>query len=272
VLGVPRLERVLELVAQLAGGDAAAGLGLLRDELVAGHDPSVVFQETGRLLQNLVHLAVDPELEPHLGAEHQQAMLKLARVHGSDALARMLGLWLDHESLLRDAANRELALEVACLRLARWPAVRRVEMLLAGGGTPALPAAGGDGHDSAAGGAPDRGLGAGASNPLSRALWEAEDRRLAGAVDRAEVELAGDEVVLRLTAAEAGLATIIDEQRSVLEQRAQQVYPAARGLRLEVESGDTSLMEQAKNDPELQLVQRVIGGEIFSVGRNGSGG
>ncbi|MEJ2582142.1 MAG: hypothetical protein P8127_11005, partial [Acidobacteriota bacterium] len=53
---------------------------------------------------------------------------------GENALGRMLGLWLDHEALLRGTGNREIALEVACLRLARWPSVRRVEDWLAGSG------------------------------------------------------------------------------------------------------------------------------------------
>ncbi len=44
----------------------------------------------------------------------------------------MLGLWLEQEALVRGSANRELALEVASLRLARWPSVQRVEEWLAG--------------------------------------------------------------------------------------------------------------------------------------------
>jgi hypothetical protein len=46
----------------------------------------------------------------------------------------MLGLWLEQEALVRGSANRELALEVASLRLARWPSVQRVEEWLAGSG------------------------------------------------------------------------------------------------------------------------------------------
>ena len=51
---------------------------------------------------------------------------------GGDGLGRMLGLWIEQEAMVRGAANRELALEVASLRLARWPSVRRVEEWLAG--------------------------------------------------------------------------------------------------------------------------------------------
>ncbi len=88
VLGVPRLERLEELVRAAVAGDGAAMLGLLRSELTAGRDPSVLYHETGRLLKSLLHLAVDPELEADLVAEQRERMLGLARQIGSPALTR----------------------------------------------------------------------------------------------------------------------------------------------------------------------------------------
>ena len=65
---------------------------------------------------------------------HRLLLLSVAESFGADPLGRMLGLWLEQEALVRAAGNRELALEVASLRLARWPSVRRVEDWLAGAG------------------------------------------------------------------------------------------------------------------------------------------
>ena len=191
VLGVPRLERLEELVRAAVAGDGAAMLGLLRSELTAGRDPSVLYHETGRLLKSLLHLAVDPELEADLVAEQRERMLGLARQIGSPALTRMLGLWVEQEGLLRDAASRELALEVALLRLARWPAVRQVEALLDGEAAPPAPA-GGSGRSrpgSDAGGAGRAGA-AGPAAATAAELWD--DRpRLAAAVGAARVEREG---------------------------------------------------------------------------------
>ena len=44
---------------------------------------------------------------------------ELAGELGTGPLTRMIGLWVEQEPLLRSSSNRELALEVACLRLAR---------------------------------------------------------------------------------------------------------------------------------------------------------
>lgn len=143
VLGVPRFEAIAGLVELLVAGRAAEALGMIRTELLAAHDCTVLYQEVGRVLRAMVHLSLDPELEPSLTEEHRARLLGLVEPFGSGALARMLGLWLDQEGTLRDARSREVALEVACLRLTRWPAIRRIEALLDGNaGVPGTAAAG----------------------------------------------------------------------------------------------------------------------------------
>ena len=101
VLGVLPFEQVAQLIQKLAGGETSTALSLLRDELVAGHDCTVLFQEAGRMLRTLLHLSLDPELEPSLTEEHRKLLLAIAQPLGSSALARMLGLWLEQEHLLR---------------------------------------------------------------------------------------------------------------------------------------------------------------------------
>jgi len=137
VLGVPRFETSVRLVEALARGEAAQGLAMLRSELSAGRDATVLYHEVGRAMQSMLHLALDPEGDASLSDDHRALAAAPAASLGAGGLTRMLGLWLDHESLVREARNRELALEVASLRLARWPSVQRVEALLAGGEPPA---------------------------------------------------------------------------------------------------------------------------------------
>ena len=133
VLGVPPLEVTARFVEALASGRAGEALAMLREQLAGGQDASVLYQETGRTLRTLLHLALDPGLEPAISQSHRELLQPIAEAFGVDPLSRMLGLWLEQELTVRDAGNRELALEVSALRLARWPSVKRVEAWLAGG-------------------------------------------------------------------------------------------------------------------------------------------
>ncbi len=142
VLGVPPMESTSKLVDALASGRIAEGLSSLRDQLAGGQDASVLYREIGRVLRTTLYLAVDPDLESSLSDSHRAVLQPIADAHGADPLSRMLGVWLEQERLLREAGNRELALEVASLRLARWPAVRTIEDWLAGpGDLPPTPGA-----------------------------------------------------------------------------------------------------------------------------------
>ncbi len=128
VLGVPRSEKIAELVAAMIDGEAAAALALLRGELAAGHDVVVLYDEVGRFLHLCLALALGQELDAGLAPEHRARLEAVAARLDTSALTRMLGLWVEQEPVVRQASNRDLALEVACLRLARWPSVRRVEL------------------------------------------------------------------------------------------------------------------------------------------------
>ncbi len=154
ILGVPPIEVTVGLVGALAEGRIGDGLALLREQLAAGQDPSVLYREVGRTLRTALYLAIDPKLAPVISDSHRRLFSSVAEGLGGNALGRMLGLWLDHEALLRGAGNREVALEVACLRLARWPSVRRVEDWLGGSG-----AADPDAGAGAAGSGSERGPG-----------------------------------------------------------------------------------------------------------------
>jgi DNA polymerase III subunit gamma/tau len=270
VLGVPRFEVMVGLVEALADGKAAAGLAVLRRELEAGHDTTVLYREVGRVLRAAVHLRIDPGLELSLTEDQRRGLEPLAGRLGEDALTRMLGLWADQEPLVRDAGNRELALEVAALRLARWPAVQRLELLLAGDPGGAVPSGGTPraGSERGGGGA---GGGGDARSRLAAVLWDGQPR-LASAVEKAELILEQETVVLRFAVGEAGLAAFAGSaaSRKALEAACATAFGSARGVR--VEGGGTAdaagvdtLEQAARSDPALALARRVLGGEVVAV-------
>jgi DNA polymerase-3 subunit gamma/tau len=280
VLGVPSFEVTASLVEGLSSGRVAEALGIIRNELATGHDAAILYQETGRLLRAMLHLAVDPALEPGMTDDQRTLIEGRATELGADALTRMLGLWLEQEPMLRDAANRELALEVAALRLARWPSIRRVEEWLAGGqappaeSAPPTPAATGE----RGGGPPASALSARPAS-LAEALWEKQPR-LAGAIEAAQVSLEGDLVMIRFSAEARASANYAGSNavRQVLETACGLVYPDAREIRVEAESAEETkgetpngLMAEAENDPGVILVREVIGGQIVAVRPDGSG-
>jgi hypothetical protein len=159
-----------------------------------------------------VHLALSPRLDSPLTDDQRELLSPIATELGADALGRMLGLWVEQEPLLKEAANRELALEAAALRLARWPAVRQVEQLLSGsGGGAVTPPSAPDSPPAAAPG-DGGGVGGGPQNVSS------------GGRDTA--------------AADSG----------------QPAHPAEQDLE-----------DRAERDPQLQLVLKVLGGEVVGV-------
>gem|GEM_PF-791783 len=285
VLGVPPADRVARLLGHLVRGEIADALGTLRGELAAGHDPVVLYHELGRALRQMVHLTVDPELAD--GLEEQQVQRLREATGGLDAtaLTRMLGLWVEQEPLLRDAANRELVLEVACLRLARWPAVQAVESLLAGGGPVSPPdgsqrsrgaaasSAGGGGGSAAAphGGAEGRHPPGSPGHRLAELLWP-RSPRVAGAVEEAEVILGSDTVKLVLPASHAPLAAYLrnPDVVPVVEEAVRSAFGEGTTVVIRVEGaegteGDPGLRTSAEADEGVALARRVLGGEVVRV-------
>jgi DNA polymerase-3 subunit gamma/tau len=278
VLGVPPFEVTAGLVAALTGGRVAEALATIRGELATGHDAAILYQEVGRMLRTMLHLAVDPGLDSSLTEDQRGSIEGLAAALGADALTRMLGLWLEQEPMLRDAGNRELAIEVAALRLARWPAVRQVEQWLAGGAGP--PAGGSPPAPSAiepSGGGPPPVSARPAS--LAEALW-AKHPRLAGAVEAARVNRNGNLVTVSFGSDAGALARYAgsDALRPALESACEAVYPGTAEISVEVSSTgeestaqSNSLMDMAENDPGVALARSIIGGEILAVRPDGSG-
>ncbi|MEE4273308.1 MAG: DNA polymerase III subunit gamma/tau [Thermoanaerobaculales bacterium] len=277
VLGVPPFEVTAGLVGALSEGKVADALAVIRAELAAGHDAAILYQEVGRMLRAHLHLVVDPKLEPALTDGQRGLVEARAGDLGVDVLARMLGLWLEQESMLRDATNRELALEVAALRLARWPAVKRIEQWLATGETPPAgspPPNHGSSHDR---GGPPPGSSARPAG-LAQAL-ESEHPRLAGAVEAAQVSVVGTEVILAYAAEARPSARYAASEavRAVLENACRTAHPGTDAVRIEVEAeaeaGDgtslTELRAEAEADDGVAAARAVIGGVVVSVRPDG---
>jgi DNA polymerase-3 subunit gamma/tau len=186
VLGVPPLEVVAKLIEALAAGDARSGLQRLREQLAGGQDPSILYQEIGRTLRTLLYLAVDRELAPTLSAEQLELLEPVTRDLGADPVSRMLGLWLENELLVKEADNRELALEVAAVRLARWPAVQKIEAWLSGTGN--LPSTGGPGTSSTVPGGTTGDGGGGSAVDPSAGESDPQSAPRQAAVDASRVE------------------------------------------------------------------------------------
>ena len=273
VLGVPRFEVVVDLISALAGGDGMTGLGMLRSELRAGHDVWVLYQEVGRVLRVMLHLAMNADVAEDLPDEQRQQALEVAENLGAAAVTRMAGLWLEHEAMVGSADNRELALDVACMRLARWPAVQRVEALLAGEAPPAVGGQG-QGSGSQAPAAPTDGGAHASASPggrLSSALWAGGQRRLVGAVEGSTVRLSDDELVLEFSTQAKPLAVFARQCFDELEASCREVFGSSIRLTIEVEGGvapgqedENPLMREALADPGVILVQKVLGGEVIS--------
>jgi hypothetical protein len=279
VLGVPSFEVTAGLIGALIEGRADAALATIRSELAAGHDAAILYREVGRILRAMLHVTVDPELADSIPEANRRSIEPLLSTLGVDALTRMLGLWLDQEPMLRGAANRELALEVAALRLARWPTVRRLESWIAGGATPPVseapptprtdpvPDAGGGGSTAAPSETSEK------PETMADALWR-DHPRLAGAVSSARIECVDGVVRLIFGPGTEALARYAasDGCRAPLESVRRRIHPETASVDVVIEGGaqDTGetrddLAVEVENDPGVRLALGVIGGEIVGV-------
>jgi len=246
VLGVPPLEVTARLLEVLAAGDMAAGLAGLREQLATGQDPSILYQELGRTLRTLVYLALDPALAPALSEAQRELLQPICQSCGAEALSRMLGLWLEHDFLVKEANNRELALEVAAMRLARWPAVRELEAWLAGGEVMPPSRGPAPGSDST----PSAGGGAGSSRSKAPASKSAA--------------AAAPAVVMPSPVVTSGHIEHENEQ-----EQGQDDQPGNEPA--PTPSGTVDLMATAEADPGVILARRVLGGDVVAVRSDGEG-
>ncbi len=129
------------LLAAILAGDGQAvnrSVGRIEDE---GWDPRTVFGQFLAFCRDALHLAMggDPDAVD-LPLEEAQALAAMAKEAGYENVLRLLHQLLSSETLVRRSESGALAVEIAWLRAAELPKLRRVEEILAGTTLPA-PAA-----------------------------------------------------------------------------------------------------------------------------------
>ena len=131
--------RLLESILQGNGVEVARAVRRVEDE---GWDPRHVYGHFLVFCRDALHLAMggDPD-QMDLPAEEAQALAAMAKEAGYENVLRLLHQLLNSENTVRRSETGALAVEIAWLRAAELPKLRRVEEILAGGGmTTAAPA------------------------------------------------------------------------------------------------------------------------------------
>jgi DNA polymerase-3 subunit gamma/tau len=127
--------RLFEAILQ---GDGIAVTRAVRRVEEEGWDPRHVYGHFLVFCRNALHLALggDPD-QADLPAEEAQALAALAKEAGYENVLRLLHQLLNSETTVRRSETGALAVEIAWLRAAELPKLRRVEEILAGGAMPA---------------------------------------------------------------------------------------------------------------------------------------
>ncbi|HEX6862254.1 MAG TPA: DNA polymerase III subunit gamma/tau [Thermoanaerobaculia bacterium] len=131
--------RLFEAILQ---GDGMAVTRAVRRVEEEGWDPRHVYGHFLVFCRDALHLAMggDPD-QADLPAEEAQALAAVAKEAGYENVLRLLHQLLNSENTVRRSETGALAVEIAWLRAAELPKLRRVEEILAGGGMTTATAA-----------------------------------------------------------------------------------------------------------------------------------
>lgn len=134
-------QRLFEAILQ---GDGVAVTRAVRRVEEEGWDPRHVYGHFLVFCRNALHLAMggDPD-QADLPAEEAQALAAVAKEAGYENVLRLLHQLLNSEMTVRRSETGALAVEIAWLRAAELPKLRRIEEILAGGGTAAAASSAG---------------------------------------------------------------------------------------------------------------------------------
>ena len=125
----------LQLLEAILRGDGPAVCGAVRRVEEEGWDPRSVFGQFLAFCRDALHLGMGGEPEQvDLPVEEAQTLAAVAKEAGYENLLRLLHQLLNSETTVRRSEAGALAVEIAWLRAAELPKLRRVEEILAGGG------------------------------------------------------------------------------------------------------------------------------------------
>jgi DNA polymerase-3 subunit gamma/tau len=121
------------LLAAILGGDGQAVSRSVRRIEDEGWDPRSVYGQFLSFCRDALHLAMggDPETVD-LPAEEAQVLAGMAKEAGYENVLRLLHQLLSSENLVRRSESGALSVEIAWLRAAELPKLRRIEEILAG--------------------------------------------------------------------------------------------------------------------------------------------
>jgi DNA polymerase-3 subunit gamma/tau len=122
-----------QLLEAIFRGDGAAVSGAVRRIEDEGWDPRNVYGQFLAFCRDALHLAMGSEpTQVDLPAEEAQVLAAMAREAGYENVLRLLHQLLASENTVRRSETGALAVEIAWLRAAELPKLRRVEEILAG--------------------------------------------------------------------------------------------------------------------------------------------
>ena len=133
-------QRLLEAILGGDGQGVSRAVRRIEDE---GWDPRSVYGQFLSFCRDALHLAMggDPD-GVDLPAEESQVLAGMAKEAGYENVLRLLHQLLNSETMVRRSESGALAVEIAWLRAAELPKLRRVEEILAGGSSSLSPGPG----------------------------------------------------------------------------------------------------------------------------------
>ena len=124
-------QRLLEAILGGDGASVSAAIRRIEDE---GWDPRNVYGQFLAFCRDALHLAMggDPD-QVELPGEEAHVLAEMAKQAGYENLLRLMHQLLNSETTVRRSETGALAVEIAWLRAAELPKLRRIEEILAGG-------------------------------------------------------------------------------------------------------------------------------------------
>ena len=127
-----------DLLVAILNGDGSSVSAAIRRIEEEGWDPRNVYGQFLSFCRDALHLAMggDPD-QVELPGEEAHVLAGMAKQAGYENLLRLMNQLLNSETTVRRSETGALAVEIAWLRAAELPKLRRIEEILAGGMTSA---------------------------------------------------------------------------------------------------------------------------------------
>ncbi len=286
LLGVFGVESLRDVAAAVHKQEASRMLEIVQELERNGQSLQHFCRELGRYWRNLLVAKISGKPTRLIAAsdQEQQALLETAALFSEEDLTRYLNLTLDLYKTLQSSLQPRLHLELGLIKLVQAGKLQAIEEALAGLGKPqplANKSPAGSGSlltappRTAAPPAPPTGD---VRQDLYQALSKAGMNHSADAVQRSEVRLEGNDLVIRAAKSLALLLKDADVQRvasqaigrpiRVRVEIAENVTQAAAPAREEAVAGEADVRERALSHPGVKRFQELFPGAQVRTVRN----